>query len=331
MTINVTDVDTEAPSAPSTPTVNATSNSSTSLDVSWSAPTNTGPAITDYDWRWKLQTATTWTEKTDTTTTATSATITGLTASTAYHVQVRAKNAEGTSDWSSSGSGTTNTPPNSAPTVANMIPDQTATAGKTFSYAFPANTFNDADNDTLSYAATKSDGTALPAWLTFTDSTRTFSGTPAASDAGTVSVKVTASDGTDSVSDTFDIKVNRAPAFASAAVTRSVAENTAAGGNVGAAVTATDADGDTLTYSLGGTDASSFELGSSSGQITVKSGTTLNFEAKTSYSVTVTASDATDSATATVTINVTDVDTEAPRRRRRRPSMPRRTPARVWT
>ena len=207
VTINVTDV-AEAPAAPGAPTVGPTSGSTTSLDVSWTAPTNTGPAITDYDWRWKLQTASTWTEKTDTTTTATSATVTGLTAGMAYHVQVRATNAEGTGGWSSSGGGTTNSPTNNAPTVATAIPDQAATAGTAFSYAFPASTFNDADNETLNYTATQSDGTALPTWLGFTDSTRTFAGTPAAADEGTVSVKVTASDGTASVSDDFDIVVS---------------------------------------------------------------------------------------------------------------------------
>ena len=62
--------------------------------------------------------------------------------------------------------------------------------------------------DTLSYAATKADGMALPTWLAFTDSTRTFAGTPATADVGTVAVKVTASDGNGgSVSDTFDITV----------------------------------------------------------------------------------------------------------------------------
>ena len=316
VTINVTDVDGEAPAAPSAPTVGATSGSNTSLDVGWSAPTNTGPAITGYDVRYFAGAAdptdpANWNDHTFTGT-GTSTAIASLTAGTAYRVQVRAKNAEGTGDWSASGSGTTNSPTNNAPTVANAIPDQTATAGTAFSYAFPANTFNDADNDSLSYTATQSDGMALPMWLGFTDSTRTFAGTPAASDAGTVSVKVTASDGTASVSDTFDIDVNRAPAFASTAVTRSVAENTDAGGNVGAAVTATDADNDTLTYTLGGSDASSFEIGSASGQITVGSGTALDFEgAKTSYTVTVTASDGTDDATATVTITVTDV-AEAP-------------------
>ena len=102
---------------------------------------------------------------------------------------------------------------NTAPTVANTIPNQTATAGTAFSYAFLANTFADTDpGDTLTYTATQSDDTALPSWLSFAAATRTFSGTPTAADVGTVSVKVTASDGHGgSVSDTFDIVVSAAP------------------------------------------------------------------------------------------------------------------------
>ena len=106
------------------------------------------------------------------------------------------------------------TPPvtNAAPTVANAIQDQTATVGTALSYAFPANTFADTDaGDTLTYTATQSDDTALPSWLSFAAATRTFSGTPPAADVGTVSVKVTASDGHGgSVSDTFDIVVSAA-------------------------------------------------------------------------------------------------------------------------
>ena len=102
--------------------------------------------------------------------------------------------------------GTTTT--NAAPTVATAIPDQTATAGTAFNYAFPDATFTDADGDTLTYTATKSDDTALPSWLSFTAAERAFSGTPQAADVETVSVKVTASDGNSgSVSDTFDIVV----------------------------------------------------------------------------------------------------------------------------
>ena len=96
--------------------------------------------------------------------------------------------------------------------MATAIPDQTATAGTAFSYAFLDNTFNDTDSDTLTYTATKSDDTALPSWLSFTAATRAFSGTPQAADVETVSVKVTASDGNGgSVSDTFDIVVGLPP------------------------------------------------------------------------------------------------------------------------
>ena len=99
---------------------------------------------------------------------------------------------------------------NNAPIVATVIPDQTATVGRAFTYAFPDTTFTDADSgDTLSYTAMQSDDATLPTWLTFTASTRTFAGTPAAADAETITVKVTASDtngGT--VSDEFDIVVS---------------------------------------------------------------------------------------------------------------------------
>ena len=133
--------------------------------------------------------------------------------------------------WSTSSSrhrfqirGTQESTPNNPPTVANAIPDQSATVGTAFSYVFPTNTFSDADSDALSYTATKADGTTLPTWLSFADSTRTFSGTPQAADAGTVSVKVTASDGkAGSDSDEFDIMVtaaaNTPPTAADGAVT----------------------------------------------------------------------------------------------------------------
>ena len=99
---------------------------------------------------------------------------------------------------------------NDAPTVATAIPNQPATVGTAFSYAFPDTTFSDADTGaTLTYTATKTDDTALPTWLGFAATTRTFSGTPQTADVGTVSVKVTASDSNGgSVSDEFDITVS---------------------------------------------------------------------------------------------------------------------------
>ena len=49
----------------------------------------------------------------------------------------------------------------------------------------------------------------------------------------------------------------------------------------GGAVTATDPNADDIvSYSLGGADASSFDIGLTSGQITVGTGTKLDYETK---------------------------------------------------
>ena len=108
------------------------------------------------------------------------------------------------------------TPVNDAPVVANAIADQGATQGSPFTFPFAGNTFNDVDTgDTLNYAATLSNGSPLPSWLSFDAATRTFSGTPANGDVGSIAVKVTATDGGNaSVSDIFNITVgntNNAP------------------------------------------------------------------------------------------------------------------------
>ena len=98
---------------------------------------------------------------------------------------------------------------NWAPTVRRPIPDQRATVGARFEYAFPADTFDDFDGDALTYAATRDDGAALPAWLSFADATRTFSGDPAAGDAATLHVRVTADDGNGgTASDVFRMVVS---------------------------------------------------------------------------------------------------------------------------
>ncbi len=104
--VTVTDDDTEAPGKPAAPAVTAAS--ATSLTVNWSAPDNAGPAITDYDYRYRTTSPQeNWTEVTNTTITGLSATIGSLSETTSYDVQVRATNDEGTGDWSLSGAGAT--------------------------------------------------------------------------------------------------------------------------------------------------------------------------------------------------------------------------------
>ncbi|MGB7712286.1 MAG: putative Ig domain-containing protein, partial [Microcoleus sp.] len=109
---------------------------------------------------------------------------------------------------------------NTAPVVATAINNQSATLNTAFTYTVPASTFTDAENDTLTYTATKEDGTALPTWLTFNATTGIFSGTPATADIGNLQVKVSASDGKAATSNTFVLsvsdKANTAPVVASA-------------------------------------------------------------------------------------------------------------------
>ena len=150
---------------------------------------------------------------------------------------------------------------NYSPIVLNEIPDRKATVGTPFTYQFPQNTFEDPDGDPLTYKATKGDGTALPSWLTFTADTRTFTGTPGASDVGTLTVRVTADDGPDTVDDDFDIVVSEAPNTAPT-LENDIPDQKAKVGEefsfTFAYDTFGDADGDTLTYTA--TPADNTEL-----------------------------------------------------------------------
>ena len=103
--------------------------------------------------------------------------------------------------------------------------------------------------------------------------------------------------------------LNNPPQFPSLATeprVRNVDENTPAGVDIGAPVAATDTDNDTLTYTLGWTDAASFDIDRSSGQLLTKA--PLDRETKNSYSVTVTADDSSDRRTIAITIVVFNVD-----------------------
>lgn len=102
---------------------------------------------------------------------------------------------------------------NQAPVVATPLLDQNATENTPFSYVVPATSFNDPDNDSLSYTASLADGSALPAWLSFDAASRTLSGTPDSSASGTYAITITATDGSNAnVSDSFTLAVQDVPA-----------------------------------------------------------------------------------------------------------------------
>ena len=248
-------------------------------------------------------------------------------------------------DTSSDTDTTTDTTADTAPTVADTSKFKThyATVGQAFSLVLPAADADSGNGGPYAYSLlNRSDGTAFGAnGLSFAASTRTLSGTPTAEATHELAYRIHDSDANQAKSDAFveetNLKIvvvpdgqatgnsggtgqqqteaaNTAPSFDSGIVTTlSVDENSPAGTNVGDPITATDPDtGDTVTYSLTGTDAASFDIGSSTGQITAKSGVTYNYEAKSSYSLAVDVSDGKGGTASTpVTVNLNNVN-EAP-------------------
>ena len=105
VTITLTNV-IEPPDRPAAPSVTATAGTTDSLSVNWTTPSNTGPAIDNYDLQYREGTSGSWINGPQNVS-GTSATIGSLTASTSYQVQVLATNAEGDSPWSLPGSGQT--------------------------------------------------------------------------------------------------------------------------------------------------------------------------------------------------------------------------------
>ncbi|PSR55472.1 hypothetical protein AHMF7605_19150 [Adhaeribacter arboris] len=139
------------------------------------------------------------------------------------------------------------TPVNQAPVVATVIENRNTPVGSSFSFAVPATTFTDADGDGLTLTATLTDGSALPAWLTFNAATKTFSGTPIS--AAVYPIKVSASDGQATTSTEFTLTVNTvnaAPIVVSAPETQTITA-----GQIFSFITGSFSDpnvGDVLSY-----------------------------------------------------------------------------------
>ena len=148
---------------------------------------------------------------------------------------------------------------------------------------------------------------------TFDDITGATSATytPGAGDLGKyLQATATYTDGHDSNKSAVAVSAkptNSVPVFSEATATRSVAEDASISANVGTPVTATDAD--TLAYTLAGTDAASFRIVETSGQLQTE--TLLDYEVRRSYEVTVTVTD-TWGATATITVTIAVTNVEEP-------------------
>ena len=156
VTINV-DNATEKPLKPARPVVS--SGSTTSVNVMWNAPSNTGrPAITSYDLQYKKSSDTGWSDG-PRGVTATNTSIGDLEENTEYQVQVLATNSDGDGPWSEPGTGRTNVQGNRMPefmegltatrrfmeTVGDAAVQSAGNVGAVV-------TATDADDDMLTYA-----------------------------------------------------------------------------------------------------------------------------------------------------------------------------------
>ena len=294
------------PATPEAPTVRPEGD--TSVTAAWKEPDDDGGSpITGYEVQYQKDGTPAW-EEWSHTGTGTSAIIKNLDQMSKYNVQVKAQNNMGASNWSPTGTSRT------AGLVVQIQSGGDITSGNeavftvTLSKAAPVTVnlthawtgaYGASDSGTLVFASETSKNYTLP----------TARGNPAEI-GGSVTVTIDNDDayaiGTGGSATVNIENVNEPPKFPSEIDDRTVTENTAASQNIGAPFLATDPDaGETLTYTLDGTDAASFGIIESTGQLQTKA--TLDHETKDSYTVMVTATDSSDASdTIRVTITVTD-------------------------
>ncbi len=96
---------------------------------------------------------------------------------------------------------------NDAPVVQTPMEDQNSAEDRPVSIVVPETLFSDIDGDQLTLSASLSDGTALPSWLTFDPDTKTFTGTPPTNFNGSINLRVSATDGVETVESVFNLNI----------------------------------------------------------------------------------------------------------------------------
>ena len=194
---------------------------------------------------------------------------------------------------SSSTVNVTLTPVNDAPVINTastlQINENSASVGTI--------SITDVDNDQTTLSLT---GTDSASFNLSSSNGLTFKTAPDYETKTSYSLTLSVTDGQVTVTKDITIAVvnlnDNTPAISSSA-TFTIAEFSTAIGSV----TATDADGDSITYTISGVNSSLLNL-TSAGVLSLKA--EADYEARTSYSVIVTASDGTNSSSQTITISV---------------------------
>jgi len=201
---------------------------------------------------------------------------------------------------------------NSGPSLDIPLSNVSILEDSVVDFALPDDAFIDDDDAILQLTADLANGDPLPGWLKFNSTTQRFSGILPDNYSGTLNVRLTATDGISSVSDTFALTIegeNDAPTGILLSGT-TVAEF-ASNGTVVATLSAIDPDsGDTFTYSIEDDADGRFTIVNGN-QLTVADGVLLDYEQNLSHSITIRVTDQNGGTTArNFTVAVTNIDPE---------------------
>ena len=328
ITVNVTDVD-EPPGAPTDLSVSTNEdNPTTALDVRWTAPDTTGiPDTTGYDVQYRAGDSGEWIDHDfNSVGTTTMTTVPDLASNTTYQLQVRAENDEGEGQWATDSGTTKKAQLTVAFSSATYMVGEGDTATTTVTVTPPA------DRDvTVTVEITDGTGATLSGlnngMLTIMRGQNSASFTISGdqdNDAvdGEVILTLSADDHGVTLGNSATVTIeddevpNFPPAFATTTVNRIIPEDSLVATLLGGPITATDPEGDSLTYSLSGESSEHFEV-SNLGQITLSGN--LNHETTPSYTLILSVSDGKDGignpnleTDATITVNVTVGDVNEP-------------------
>ncbi|WP_224994417.1 cadherin domain-containing protein [Cesiribacter sp. SM1] len=181
-----------------------------------------------------------------------------------------------------------------APVAAVAIGNQVVAEDLPFSFSFGTDAFTDPEGEELRYTASLANGEALPEWLSFSGTSRGFSGTALQLHVGVYNIKVTAADpDNNTASQLFTLSVqdvNDAPLSLSLSNNK-INAGAASGTQIGTFATEDEDMADIHTYSLvpgeGATDNALFSIETNR----LLTNTVLPVNGKTSYRVRVKVSD----------------------------------------
>jgi len=206
---------------------------------------------------------------------------------------------------------------NDAPIVAINLVDLSTVIGSAFNFDVSTGFFRDFDASAiLTFSALKSDGSALPDWLSFNASAGIFTGISQAEDVGAVDITVTATDGNNtSALDIFTLTVsttNESPILVNTIADQVIAEDSALSFQFSNDVFADSDVGDNVTYSAALPNGNSLPAWLSfNAAMRTFSGTPLN-ENVGSVDVKVTATDGSGASVSdTFNLRITNTDDDA--------------------